>query len=481
MRMTCPQFKNKSVDLQSNTGCIACRRGKGITEYQNMTATQAENVSATLCHGAFTSCNYYNSHAFPEKDPKGSKNLFCQHFYDFPGKIICIDPKTGAILKSRFMSDDQREDILKTFCQSPNYKRCGMYKKFNAAKAEEEKTMTESTQLTTVSEQTTLPSEVVREAQRYHAEIVSNIAVTESALIKICQSLKKIRDRELYKALGFENFGDYVERNGDYAFKERQAYTYIATYERLGERYITEHAQAGITKLSLITQLSAFEREEAFEDAKIEGLSTAEIKEIIEKYRKQGEQLSLLGDDKEDKTNEVEELKRALENEKAAAANARLIAVEAARKQGAEEAIREFAKNHQAEDMEKEKRIKALEKELKEQRPADEVIATAVKKATEETNEAFTAKIKELEEEKLAASKKAKQALAAEKEKAEKAILQANADESIVAFKLYFNEMQKNLKSFLETIEAVPDEKRKAEFRGAFIKYLDAIKAGLGA
>lgn len=416
--MKCPKFICSSTN--GATACIECHVSPSVKAYNNMTKSQAEKVIDTFCNGDFEKCNQYQ------------------------GKITGNEENTMTDLKEYEVEEIETE-------------------------------MNE-----------------YREAQRYHAEIVTNIAVTETALLKICQSLKAIRDKKLYDALGYSSFGDYVENNGDYCFKERQAYTYIATYEKLGKEYIEEHAQAGITKLSLITQLSAYERSEALGDTDIAGMSTAELKEIVEKYRKQGEQLSLLAEEKTTSESEVEKLKAELEvakkeNEKIRenAANARIVAVEAARKQATEEATKNLAQQSHTEALEHEKIVEDLKEktaeleaklaEAQNAEPSQEIFEATKKQIEQEAEKKYKAEIEKLKADAKEAEKAAAEKIKAEKEKAQKAISQSNATESTVAFKLYFSEMQKNLKSFIETIEAVEDEKRKAGFKEAFKKYIYMI------
>lgn len=428
--MRCPKFLCSSAN---ETGaCIECEISPGVRAYNHMTQRQAENVINTFCNGDFTKCNQYN------------------------GKITGNEGNTMTNL-----SEYELENIENEIA--------------------DEIMLEENTEMNEY-----------RDARRYHAEIVANIAVTETALLKICQSLKIIRDKGLYDALGYSSFGDYVENNGDYCFKERQAYTYISTYEKLGKEYIEEHAQAGITKLSLITQLSAYERSEALGNTDIAGLSTAEIKNIVEKYRKQGEQLSLLTEEKSTSENEVKRLKAELEAAKSEAekikeneANARIIAVNAARKQAVEETTKNIVQQSQAEALEHEKIIDDLKEknaelqnklaESQNLEPNQEIIEAAKKQAELEVEEKYKAEMEKLRADAKEAEKTAKEKLKAEKEKTKKAISQSNATESTVAFKFYFAEMQKNLKSFIETIEAVENEERKAGFKEAFKKYISMI------
>lgn len=482
----CPQFIESSE--QSGNACIVCKMSASEKVFHNLLPHEKERVIQEFCNADYKKCKYYTGY-IPVPGVSSIHDAVavppdkCPYCASSGNNIICADPKTGEVIKKRNTTAEGMADIMNTFCTG-NFCRCGVYK--NIQKIEEEKQMgNEMSKITTVNEGEIPQKDVYAEAQHCHAEIVSNIAITETALLKICRNLKTIRDKKLYEVLGYGSFGEYVEENGDYCFKERQAYNYISTYEKLGPQYIEDHAAAGITKLSLITQLSNFERNEAFEGTSIEGMSTAEIKEIVDSYRKQGDQLSFLQAESksaEEKLKETEaKLEAALREKEIIAQNAensRLIAVEAARKQGADETEKRLVQQTRAEALEYEKAIEDLKDKLAEAQsasPSPEVIENIEKQAELKAEKKFKAEIDQLKADAKEAEKKAKEKIKAEKEKAQKAVSQSNADKSIVAFELYFNEMQKNLKGFLNTIEAVEDETRKAGFKEAFKKYLNII------
>ena len=73
---------------------------------------------------------------------------------------------------------------------------------------------------------------------------------------------------------------------------KRQAYSYISAYEKLGQKYMADHADLGITKLELISQISSYEREEFAADVDLESATVRELKAEVERYKKQTEQLT---------------------------------------------------------------------------------------------------------------------------------------------------------------------------------------------
>jgi hypothetical protein len=131
---------------------------------------------------------------------------------------------------------------------------------------------------------------LTEKANIIHARIMANGQVLQSTLLEICRDLKTMRDERLYKELGFETFEEYAEKK--VGIKQRQAYSYISTYEKLGPKYLEENSSLGITKLELISQIDSYEREELVAEENVESLSVRELKEKVDEYKKHNEQLT---------------------------------------------------------------------------------------------------------------------------------------------------------------------------------------------
>lgn len=164
-------------------------------------------------------------------------------------------------------------------------------------------------------------------AEKLHNQIIYNAGMVYDYLIELCKGLKRMRDERLFTELGYDTFDDYAEK--DVGIKKRQAYTYISTYERLGDRLLQSNAHLGITKLSLLTEVPATDRTDFIENNDLEKMSTREIKEMAEKLKDKGEQLSLMTEERDkakteaDKSSdEVEQVKKAKEAAEKASADA---------------------------------------------------------------------------------------------------------------------------------------------------------------
>lgn len=117
------------------------------------------------------------------------------------------------------------------------------------------------------------------QAMQLHSDIMANMRAAATAMVEFCRQLKEMRDRKLYSALGFARFEDYAEQA--VGIKWRQAYNYIQVYERLSPQLLEQNAGLGVTKLLLLTQVSAPDRAEFAGENDLAGMTVEEIKALI--------------------------------------------------------------------------------------------------------------------------------------------------------------------------------------------------------
>ena len=253
-----------------------------------------------------------------------------------------------------------------------------------------------------------------------------------------------MRDTGQYKALGFEKFEEYTEQAC--RIKKRQAYNYIATYERLGGTFLQSNAQLGITKLQLLTEVCAVDRADFVEQNDLEGMSVSEIKKLIAENKEYAEQISMFNENKEQI---VQELRR-LEDENEALKNRPVeVAVQEPSQEQVEKAV--AAKTKELEKSYKDKLKKAKEKE-RQKAEAEK------KKAIEEARTAAKAEADAKYKEQITQAKQDKEAaLSKAKEIASK--LDKNADRELVTASLYFSEAQTQFDKFLTAANKITDEK----------------------
>ena len=318
-----------------------------------------------------------------------------------------------------------------------------------------------------------------RDAIVTHQHICDCYKAAAVSLMDMAKSLKHMRDGKLYTELGYESFGDYVEHNEDYSFKERQAYTYISCYEKLGEAFLQSNANLGITKLELLTKLDTFDRAEIAEDTDLAGMSVAEIKQLIADKQALGEQLSLFQQAEKENQNTQQELDKAIKE------------IEHLKSR-----LEDAQENYDDQSTKDAERIKELQLEL------DELKNKPVEVAVQQPSKEEIDKIKETERKKLEKAKqkeidelKAEQekqiaklreehelALKTERDQAamreaqlEKKVKSSNSEEAVIALKIIFADTQKNVTAFLDKINDLQNDDDKTKFKAGAKKWLSAI------
>lgn len=297
----------------------------------------------------------------------------------------------------------------------------------------------------------------VNEALICHQQIVQSGRVAASALIDMGKGLKKMRDGKLYERLGYESFREYVENNGDYSFKERQAYTYIKAVETFSDKFLTENGDLGITKLGMLSVLGESEAAEVIECHELSGLTSEEVKALVKEKQALGEQLSFW----------QEEAKNAKEDAENLAEDVEKLEKERKKAEKLEEQIKKLKDKHKKEIGELNAQINKRDAEI-------EMIKTeqaASAEPTEEQKKAIAAEYeKQIEELKQAA-----QAAEEEKKKIEDKLKNGSVDEMRAAMKVYFTETQKAIKTFVEKLSEIPDPETKNNYTSGTVKWLQSI------
>lgn len=274
------------------------------------------------------------------------------------------------------------------------------------------------------------------EAYVVHNRILANGKIVQTALIDMCKDLKEMRDRALYTELGYETFEEYSEQAC--GIKQRQAYSYIAAYEKLGENYMEENAHLGITRLELISQISSYEREEFLAENDVEEMSTRELKKQVEEYKNRIEQLSF---DLESANRESEELTQQIKDMQDSMVDSTLessvdaVATVEPDPEIIKAAVDEAVKQSKADDAQTIEKLKA---QVKEQKAKVKEITDRkeqdIKAAKKEALETANKKIDELVKAKQISDEKLQEAL--------KSAKAANADEDVTAIRFLFTNLQ---------------------------------------
>lgn len=238
-----------------------------------------------------------------------------------------------------------------------------------------------------------------------HNNILNAGAMITNSVILLSKNLKVMRDEKLYLEANCETFEDYAEKIC--GLKRSQAYKYIQVLEKLGEDFVHSSGQIGITKLTLISNLSEEQKEDLLNTTDIENITVKELKERIE----------LLEHDIETKNDELQSEKTKVES-----LNKQIIEFKKEKK----EIVRPIG---QTDNSELENKIKKLKEELKTNKEQLEASKTQLK-----INSETIGKLKKESE--------------------------IASNSQLVEFKLIFNEIQSNISRLKELFLNLPEDKK---------------------
>lgn len=327
------------------------------------------------------------------------------------------------------------------------------------------------------------------EAMAVYFSIENAKATAANAMVELCRNLKTMRDKKLYSHLGFEKFEDYVEQAHE--IKQSQAYTYIRTYEKLTPKLMETNADLGITKLSLLCQVSAVEREDFVEEYNLAGMTVDEVKALIKEKNGLHEQVSFLrmeaGEQnivKEAQSKEIDRLKKEIAEKNSTIADLSAapltkdaVSVEAEIIEEAVAAERERAEKEkdkavrEAVKLEKEKAKNKLDKQKKDfeeqqKAAAESLVADAVAKAKAEWQ---TEQQKQQSELEAAVADAQSRAAAMEKQ------LAIKGDDKLVRFSILFEQVQTDLINCVTLVNEISaeDAEKADKYRNALRKACD--------
>lgn len=282
-------------------------------------------------------------------------------------------------------------------------------------------------------------------AMALHYEIKSSLAAAANAMVDFCRQLKTMRDKKLYIHIGFDTFEDYVEKA--HGIGQRQAYNYIQTYEKLGARLMGENAEAGITKLQLLTKISAVRRDEFLEENHLADISVAELEKLIAEKNGLARQVSLFRQSEQEKKDIQRQRDELAEKVKQLETRPKVVDTASVEKEIIDKAVQEAVSK-----AEKEKRKEIKEAIVAEnsrmQRLAAEDKAAAVRRARRQMKEQMAAE-NARENETIRTRLAQAQAKADSLEKQ----LKYSSNARAVKFKILFSSVQETIAELEDMIE----------------------------
>ena len=309
----------------------------------------------------------------------------------------------------------------------------------------------------------------VNEAQELDTRIKVYANAAWMNLVESCKCLKKMRDTKLYEELGYKTFGEYTEQSLN--IKERQAYTYISTLEKQGETFLQLNASLGITKIALLSNIPAPDRQEFVDNNDLAGMTVEEVKALVSKNDEKGEQIGMLEDSLKDMTEErddavenLEEAERRIEELKAELEKAQNRPIEVAVKEPDAETIEKIRSEVKTEVEKEFKKVSAEEKKaLREKLKAEQ------EKAVNDTKSSAEKEIAEYKE-KIAVAEAASFEAVKKAEALQKQLAVSSSPEA-TKFTFFFEALRDDYNKLFDSLKIL-----KEENPDVYEKYSSAMK-----
>ncbi len=314
-------------------------------------------------------------------------------------------------------------------------------------------------------EETTIISSQHNECLDWGLEQIEQSIVAHSydmarSMLEIGKALKAIADGKKYTEKGYSSFKEYMEDASahTFPFSYSQARKHIRVYERFGGR-LSELNCAKIEVLDILRDIPEEDFEKLNDSGELNSLSKREAEELKAKLEAANEQICLL----------------TAENDKIAAEKEKITA----------DCNSIKAERDEYYDQMKELESRPVETIIKE--PSEEQLNAIVEEKLVKAKSAME-EYKEIANQLKNEKKKLEQALGEDKAAADERIKELErklqsaekpADSELIEFKFYFAETQGNLKKFLNALDKVSDPEKKEKFKGAAIKFVEAILGDL--
>lgn len=304
--------------------------------------------------------------------------------------------------------------------------------------------------------------------EKIEQSIVSSSYDMARSMLEIGKALKVIADGKKYSERGYTSFKEYMEDASahNFPFSYSQACKHIRVYERFGNR-LSELNCAKIEVLDVLRDITEEDFEKLNDSGELSILSKREAEKLKAEIKAANEQISLLSAEKDKITADCNSFKAERDEYYEQMKELESRPVETIIKEPSEEQLNAIADKVYKET--EEKVYKEAEEKLGKAKSAMEEYEKIVNQLQKEKNELEQA----LGEDKAAADERIKE-LERKLQSAEKP-----ADSELIEFKFYFAETQDNLKKFLNALDKVSDPEKKEKFKGAAIKFVEAILGDL--
>lgn len=125
--------------------------------------------------------------------------------------------------------------------------------------------------------------------------IIANAQAAQQSMWEVCKGLNEMKERKLYKEIGYSTFEDYCEQEIGITRRQGQKYAAVAS---LDGKSTSDFEKIGIEKLYLLTKIDDEQREQITD---VESVTVRELKAQIDALKHQNDQTEAALNDAEDR------------------------------------------------------------------------------------------------------------------------------------------------------------------------------------
>ena len=116
--------------------------------------------------------------------------------------------------------------------------------------------------------------------------IIANAQAAQQSMWEVCKGLNEMKERKLYKEIGYSTFEDYCEQEIGITRRQGQKYAAVAA---LDGKSTSDFEKIGIEKLYLLAKIDDDQREEIAQTVDLESTTVRELKAQIEAMKAESE------------------------------------------------------------------------------------------------------------------------------------------------------------------------------------------------
>lgn len=128
--------------------------------------------------------------------------------------------------------------------------------------------------------------------------IIANAQAAQQSMWEVCKGLNEMKERKLYKEIGYSTFEDYCEQEIGITRRQGQKYAAVAA---LDGKSTSDFEKIGIEKLYLLAKIDDEQREQITGSVDVESVTVRDLKAQIDALKHQNDQTEAALKDAEDR------------------------------------------------------------------------------------------------------------------------------------------------------------------------------------